>query len=254
VSGVPYHGWTHRPKALGGTDPTENHLFEAAFWFALPVHDDALGQQRLETARDWTPLTIDPDYAYNFDKLTNDVAVDVVAMVGGGDKLVVRTAHPYLENLAGWQYWIVGATVNIGSFFDTEGPAAPNWMEWWDSAAEVRAHQLAIQINSGATVFGFDSGVSETILTREDGGYYVSDCEGRVHRLHTSRPLNPSEVNYAEDLDPEDRQGVYLQAWHSVDWVDDDANLKGPPAVNGGAIWGFRYAIGAEANFVATPP
>jgi hypothetical protein len=230
-----FHGWTHRPKALGGTDPIPATIGpDAAFLFGIPIHTDPLGQQSLESIATWTSLLIDPDFAINHDVLTSTAAV---RLEDSSDAVGSRIVFENAEDLdaSGFHYWVVGAWVQIGRV---------NGMVVFDNELTVKNHQLAIRIRNDPGNSGFLNKASMTVFPSSDGDYHIEDQENGGHHLHVSGLLDPAEVETVSGGDPADQNGLVLQAWHNTDWEDDAGNSRGPWATNGGQIWGVRYTIG----------
>lgn len=256
-----YHRFTHRPKALGGTDPVPTTAaVTAGFYFGIAQGGD---QQLLDAADEWLPVTLDAaSDAYNWDETLGSEAVEIINDADGvpGDAIVFLAA----DEISDSHYWTVGCTVRLGAYLNPldgnfDYPAIDLDLEDTEpigAGAAVRPFYVGLRIQDRGD---FTSQGVEPCVMQQVVADYADD--GGAHYAYVFNSLSAIFVNYVElhvdagfpsgrlNHDPVDgalRDGLQVAVYHSIaSVIDDTASPRANwPAVRLGAVWGFRYAIG----------
>lgn len=253
---VDYHGWTHRPKALGGTDPIPASDVTAAFLLRIPFPGD---EQKLSSPDGWVPVILPPgdpsDFDHNWDMIDDGVAVEIIndSNLTPGDVIVFRTADYSASDPR--HYWHVGATIAIGGFGSTY-PAvafAGEALEPNQGAVAVRPWAVGLRIGDRGEFASrtYPEDIRQVIPDYQAGGDYAYFFNGKgawdgALTLSVAGSVDISRVQQDPGDTDEDREGLQVQVYHDID-VTPDSGVSPQvdhPAVRGGFVWGFRYAIG----------
>lgn len=163
MSEVSYHGWTHRPKAQGGTDPIQ--------------------------VSSGLPFACWQSASHNFTAPDANEFRELVDMSGG----TFRTNSPLLSKVfdtpSATDYWGIRApcdkllqvTVSL-YYFDSDPPGGRHWIDW----------VIGSVYSGSARIYGPSSQATQKSATSDE----LTDAEGEqgVYRLdHMGRP---SDVTY----------------------------------------------------------
>jgi hypothetical protein len=112
VSGVPYHAWTHRPKAQGGTDPVSFSSTEVAIlagWESISTGDI--------TTSTWTDVNADGFYNDGYSS-SSDMIYDLDTGLIQMPDAKLHWAVGWIQTFGGFSTGdILAVALNLGSSF-----------------------------------------------------------------------------------------------------------------------------------------
>lgn len=204
-----FHGWTHRPKELGGTDPVEIIVpdKEAVFSYGIVT-------TTISTANTWTPLNLS-GWHHNKDLLSGSVAAFLDGSSSSGATGTditfneTSTTHHVMWAVVARVIWDLDEVRNNGTFQD---------------------YDLGLRVIKTGAPSGYLHGTTMRVKAASATGSYNN---GYTTIQHVAEILLPSECFDCRDVDTDELQ---VQAYHTIPYnVANDA-----PAVGAGIVTAHR--------------